>query len=165
MPLATRPATTSASPSLSRSAAVTRCRRSSLRSVAPSAWGRRPLQKPVAAVVDDIRRRRARSAIFVDLNLIASRRYALELFRGLAPLGIKWYGLATVRVADDPELLDAIEASGCRGLLLGLESIVSANLEGVRKGFNRPEEYGEVVARLHARRIAVQGFQEDFRGS
>lgn len=125
--------------------------------VAPSAWGRKPLRKPVAAVVDDLRRQGAKRAIFVDLNLISSRRYARELFRALVPLGISWYGLATVRVADDPELLELLEESGCRGLLLGLESIVGANLHGVRKGFNRPEEYAEVVARLHARRIAVQG--------
>jgi radical SAM superfamily enzyme YgiQ (UPF0313 family) len=125
--------------------------------VAPAAWGRRPLHKPVAAVVDDLRRQGARCAIFVDLNLIASRRYARELFRALVPLRLSWYGLATVRVADDPEMLDLLEESGCRGLLLGLESIVTANLEGVRKGFNRPEEYASVVARLHAHRIAVQG--------
>lgn len=125
--------------------------------VAPAAWGRKPLNKPVAAVIDDLRRERARRAIFVDLNLISSRRYATELFRALIPLRISWYGLATVRVADDPELLELLEASGCRGLLLGFESIVPGNLQGVRKGFNRPEGYGVVVRRLHEHRIAVQG--------
>ncbi len=125
--------------------------------VAPSAWGRKPLLKPVEAVVDDIRRQRARRAIFVDLNLISDRDYARALFRALTPLGIQWFGLATSHVARDPELLDLIEASGCRGLLLGLESIVGSNLRGASKGFNRPERYGEIVDELHAHRIAVQG--------
>ena len=125
--------------------------------VAPSAWGRKPLQKPVEMVVDDLRTAGARRAIFVDLNLIADRDYALRLFRAITPLELQWYGLATVRVADDPELLDVFEASGCRGLLLGLESIVPQNLKGVRKGFNRPESYEAVVGRLHQRGISVQG--------
>ncbi len=125
--------------------------------VAPSAWGRRPLQKPVEDVVADLRATKARRAVFVDLNLIADRAYALRLFRALVPLGISWYGLATVRVAEDVELLDALEESGCRGLLLGLESIVSANLASVRKDFNRPESFARVIDTLHARRISVQG--------
>jgi len=125
--------------------------------VVPSAWGRKPYQKPVEAVVADLRRQRARRAIFVDLNLIADRDYARRLFRALVPLKLAWYGLATVRVAEDPELLALLEESGCRGLLLGLESIVPANLKDAHKGFNHPQEYGEVVRRLHAHRIAVQG--------
>ncbi|MGK2857861.1 MAG: B12-binding domain-containing radical SAM protein [Thermoanaerobaculia bacterium] len=47
--------------------------------VVPTAWGRKPYQKPVEAVVEDIRRRSARHAIFVDLNLIADKEYAASL--------------------------------------------------------------------------------------
>lgn len=125
--------------------------------VAPAAWGRKPLQKPVEAVVEDIRRRRARSAIFVDLNLISDRTYACALFRALAPLRIRWYGLATMRVAADEELLDLLQASGCRGLLIGFESIVPQNLRITKKTFNHPDEYGRVVEKLHEHGMAVQG--------
>ncbi len=41
--------------------------------VVPTAWGRRPFQKPVDDVVADIRQHGARKLIFVDLNLIADR--------------------------------------------------------------------------------------------
>jgi len=125
--------------------------------VAPAAWGRVPLQKPIAAVVEDVQRRRAKSAIFVDLNLISDRTYALALCRALTPLKVRWYGLSTTRIAKDEELLDAFATSGCRGLLLGFESISPSNLRGAGKGFNHPDQYGEVVRRLHERRIAVQG--------
>ena len=40
---------------------------------------------------------------------------------------------------------------------MGLESISTANLSRSRKGFNRPDDYGQVVERLHERRIALQG--------
>jgi radical SAM superfamily enzyme YgiQ (UPF0313 family) len=129
--------------------------------VVPSAWGRKPLQKPVAEVVADIRqhvaRGRPRKAIFVDLNLIADRAYAMQLFAALAPLQLQWYGLATTLIGRDDEILALAQASGCRGLLLGFESISPGNLRLSRKGFNRPEDYAQLVAKLHAHGIAVQG--------
>src|SRR5262249_4479547 len=82
--------------------------------VDPAAWGRKPYQKPIADVMADIRKNRARTLIFVDLNLIADRRYALELFAALIPLQVQWYGLATVLLGDDPELLKLAARSGCK---------------------------------------------------
>ncbi len=125
--------------------------------VVPAAWGRRPLQKPVEEIIDDIRRQKARRAIFVDLNLIADKRYAAALFEALMPLEIQWYGLATTLLCDDEELLDLVARSGCRGLLMGLESISPENLSNNSKSFNNPERYPEVVEKLHRRRIALQG--------
>jgi radical SAM superfamily enzyme YgiQ (UPF0313 family) len=125
--------------------------------VVPTAWGRKPLQKPVADVVADIRQHSARKAIFVDLNLIANRGYAKELFTALIPLRLQWYGLATVLLAQDPELLELAARSGCKGLLMGLESISETNLRRNHKGFNSPESYTTVVERLHEHGIALQG--------
>ncbi|MBA2480923.1 MAG: B12-binding domain-containing radical SAM protein [Planctomycetes bacterium] len=125
--------------------------------VVPAAWPGRPLQKPPEEIVADIRRNRARRALFVDLNLIADRSYALRLFAALEPLRIQWFGLSTTLLAEDQELLDAASRSGCRGLLMGLESIEPTALKGMRKGFNDPEKYATVVERLHSRGIALQG--------
>jgi radical SAM superfamily enzyme YgiQ (UPF0313 family) len=125
--------------------------------VVPAAWGKKPFQKPVSEVVADIRQHGARKLIFVDLNLVAHRGYAIELFTALIPLNLQWYGLATVLLADDPELLELCGRSGCRGLLMGLESISPANLRQNHKSFNSPENYGLVVERLHAHGIALQG--------
>ena len=125
--------------------------------VVPTAWGRRPFQKPVDEVVADIRQHGARKLIFIDLNLIADRAYAVRLFTALIPLRLQWYGLATVLLADDEELLDLAESSGCTGLLMGLESLSVANLKRNHKGFNSPERFLQVVERLHAHRIALQG--------
>jgi len=125
--------------------------------VVPTAWGRKPFHKPVGEVIADIRQHGARKLIFIDLNLVAHRGYALELFAALIPLKLQWYGLATVLLADDPELLGLCGRSGCRGLLMGLESISPTNLRQNHKGFNSPEHYGRVVQRLHEHGIALQG--------
>jgi radical SAM superfamily enzyme YgiQ (UPF0313 family) len=125
--------------------------------VVPAAWGRKPYQKPVEDVVADIVRHDARKLIFVDLNLIADRGYAEQLFEALIPLQVQWYGLSTVLLADDLPLLKLAARSGCRGLLLGFESIVPDNLRESSKGFNRPARFKEIVAMLHAHGIAVYG--------
>ena len=125
--------------------------------VVPSAWGRRQLQKPVEQIVADIRREKSRRVIFVDLNLIADREYAARLFEALIPLRIQWYGLATTLLGDELPLLDLVARSGCRGLLMGFESLSANNLRTNHKRFNDPDQYPRLVELLHARRIALQG--------
>ena len=125
--------------------------------VVPSAWCRKPYQKPVQDVIADIRQHGARKLIFVDLNLIADREHAARLFEALIPLSVQWYGLSTVLLADDPTLLKLAARSGCRGLLLGFESIIPGNLRDSSKVFNRPGHFKRVVERLHAEDIAVYG--------
>lgn len=125
--------------------------------VAPSAWGRTALKKPVNEIVDDMRRMNTKRAIFVDLNLISDKNYAMELFAAIKPLNIQWFGLSTTLICKNLSLLDAASDSGCRGLLMGLESISKSNLSAMGKGFNNPENYYKVVELLHERNIALQG--------
>jgi len=125
--------------------------------VAPAAWGRKPYQKPVEHVAEDIRRQGGKKIIFIDLNLIADRRYAARLFEALIPLKVHWFGLSTMLIAHDKPLLQLMARSGCRGLLIGFESISSENLRDSHKRFNSPEAYRDVVALLHRYDISVMG--------
>ena len=124
--------------------------------VVPSAWGR-PLQHPVREVVQDIQKMGARRLIFMDLNLIADKDYAKELFRALIPLKVTWGGSVTTEIAWDDELLDLAAKSGCKGLLIGFESLTPEALKECKKGFNLLKEYAEVIARVHERKIAIMG--------
>lgn len=124
--------------------------------VVPAAWGR-PLQKPVADVVADIRQMGARRVIFLDLNLIADVPYAKELFTALIPLRVQWGGLVTTTIAWDDELLDLAARSGCHGLLIGFESLNQQSLVEAKKAFNMRRGYHEVVRKIRERRIALMG--------
>ncbi len=125
--------------------------------VVPFAWGRKPYQKPVAEVIDEIRSTGAKRALFIDLNLVADKAYAAELFEALIPLRIEWGGLATTLLARDEHLLDLCARSGCKGLLVGFESISDAGLDSIHKGFNSPELYAEWIRRFHDHGIAING--------
>lgn len=135
--------------------------------VVPTAWGG-PLQRPVGDVVAEIRQLGSRQVLFLDLNLIADINYAKELFTALVPLNITWGGLATMNIAWDDELLDLAARSGCRGLLLGFESLSAGSLAETHKPFNSRHDYYTVVRRLHERKIAIMacfvfGFDSDNR--
>jgi radical SAM superfamily enzyme YgiQ (UPF0313 family) len=124
--------------------------------VVPAAWSK-PLQKPVADVVADLKQMGARRVIFLDLNLISDTQYARELFTALIPLNIRWGGLSTISIARDDELLDLAGRSGCRGLLIGFESVSPKSLTEVKKGFNMRLNYRDAVSRIHERGIAIMG--------
>jgi radical SAM superfamily enzyme YgiQ (UPF0313 family) len=125
--------------------------------VAPTAWGRKQLQKPVDWVVEDIRRVGEKKIIFVDLNLTADKNYAKELCRALIPLKVKWFGLSTVLIAHDPELMELMARSGCRGLLLGLETVSEGSLGDAKKSFNASVDFKQVIQDLHKLGISIQG--------
>lgn len=124
--------------------------------VVPSAWGR-PRQKPVREVIEDIESMNAKSVIFLDLNLIADEEYAKKLFRELTSLNMTWAGLATTKIAWDRELLRLATRSGCRGLLVGFETVSMEALAESAKKFSRHESYESVIERLHDSGIAIMG--------
>ncbi|NRA40462.1 MAG: radical SAM protein, partial [Planctomycetes bacterium] len=125
--------------------------------VVPTAWGNTLLQKPIEHIIQDIKQLKAKRAIFIDLNIISNKPYARALFEALIPLKIKWFGLSTTLLCKDLELLDLCARSGCRGLLMGLESISSDSLSSMHKGFNNPDDFANVVDSLHKHNISLQG--------
>jgi radical SAM superfamily enzyme YgiQ (UPF0313 family) len=134
----------------------------------PQMYQRRMRFRPVADVVDEIKRMPGRALIFWDDNLGANRAYAKELFAAIAPLKRWWTSQCTADVAYDDEFMVLAASSGCKALFLGLESISQTSLDVANKRHNRAAEYGEVIRRLHAHGIAVQsgvvfGFDQDDR--
>jgi radical SAM superfamily enzyme YgiQ (UPF0313 family) len=125
--------------------------------VAPAAWGRKQFQKPIDWVIEDIRRVGQKKIIFVDLNLVSDTAYAKELFRSMVALNVQWYGLSTVLIAHDTELMELMARSGCRGLLLGLETVSEESLKDAGKRFNISVGYKKLIADLHQLGVSIQG--------
>ncbi|WCL49176.1 B12-binding domain-containing radical SAM protein [Leptospira sp. GIMC2001] len=125
--------------------------------VVPVAWGRKPFQKPIEHIIEDIKRRKTKTVLFYDLNLIADREYAKRLFEALIPLKIYWVGLSTTLIDKDPELLNLLIRSGCKGLLIGFESVSKETLRGTKKSFNNPDNYASLIKTLHQAGIVING--------
>lgn len=118
-------------------------------------WKSRP--RPVNDVLEEIKSLHTNKLIFFDPNFFAPKQYALELMEGLEKLNIRWATNATADVAFDDELLEAAQRSRCTGVLIGFESLSEQSLKGVHKRFSHAEKYREVVERIHAYNIAVNG--------
>lgn len=125
--------------------------------VAPTAWGSKQYQKPIDWVIEDIKRVGKKKIIFVDLNLVSDRAYAKELFTRLINLNVHWYGLSTVLIANDDAMMELMARSGCKGLLLGLESITGDTLKEAKKQFNQSVDYKLLIKKLHSLGISIQG--------
>ena len=114
--------------------------------------------RPVDDMLAELRSLRGRHRLFffVDDNFVADLDRAKQLLRAMAPLGIRWVTQLSINAAHDQEFLDLLAASGCRGVLIGFESLSPGTLDAMRKGFNQMAGgYEAALTNLRRRRIPV----------
>ena len=76
----------------------------------------------------------------------------------LVPLKLRWVTQLSIDAAHDEEFLALARRSGCKGVLIGFESLDSANLKAMGKAFNNMRGgYGAALANLHRHGIRVYG--------
>lgn len=124
--------------------------------VVPTAWHGIYAHRAVEEVIAELRTFKGRHALFIDLSPVEDVEYAKALYRAMIPLKIRWLGLATTRLAEDLELLQLAARSGCKGVLIGFESVSQNTLDGTSKHFHAADRYGEYVRRLHDHGIGIQ---------
>jgi len=129
-------------------------------------YQRKVRTRPVAMVAKEYASFPGKVIIFWDDNLASDRKYAKALFRSIAPYRKWWSSQVSIQAGNDAEFLEWAARSGCKQLFIGLESISQQSMNGVRKGFNRVEDYTRVIKHIHAHGIAVQagivfGFDHD----
>lgn len=101
-------------------------------------FGASQTRRPVDEILAEIReiRDKARLIFFVDDNITSNLSEAKDFYRALIPLGVRWVSQASINAAHDEELLDLLRRSGCRGVLIGFESLNPENLRAMNKSFN-----------------------------
>ncbi len=125
--------------------------------VVPAAWGRKLYQKPVDEVIAEIKQMKAKHLIFIDLSPTEDINYSKKLYNAMIPLKLKWFGLSTTKICHDNELLELAAKSGCKGLLIGFESVDQKTLINANKGFNSVSKYYDLAEKLHSNGIAING--------
>ena len=92
-------------------------------------------QKPVDRVVAEIvaAREVAEHPFFelADDNTFINKKWGKAFLKAIIPLGITWFTETDISLADDAELLDLLAESGCRQVLIGLESPTAEGLQGL----------------------------------
>jgi radical SAM superfamily enzyme YgiQ (UPF0313 family) len=114
--------------------------------------------RPAAEVAEEMAATGSRRFFIVDDNIVSQPARARELCRALIPLQVGWVGQASIHIAQDDELLDLLAQSGCRGVLIGMESLDPANLRDMGKSWNLAGGgYAESLARFRKHGLAVYG--------
>jgi radical SAM superfamily enzyme YgiQ (UPF0313 family) len=121
-------------------------------------------QKPVNRALAEIRAAtRVTETPFLELaddNSFLNRKWSKAFLEGIRPLGLRWFTETDISVADDPALLDLLAESGCKQILVGLESPTAKGLTGIDPAdwkLSRHDRYLSAIERIQSRGISVNG--------
>lgn len=107
--------------------------------------------------------------LFVDDNMGCDRAAAERLFELLIPLGVRWATQISINFLEDERFVALMARSGCKGLLVGIESLDAGNLAAMNKGVNLERSYGRAFRNLERHGIMhwssfVFGYDGDDEG-
>ncbi len=114
-------------------------------------------KRPIEDIVREVSLLKGRRFSFNDVNLLDDIEWSKNLLKSLIPLKRIWGGLATFEIYKNREMMKLLRDSGCRYLLVGIESVSQAALTKIAKGFNQVENYREGMKVFHDHGILIQG--------
>jgi radical SAM superfamily enzyme YgiQ (UPF0313 family) len=123
----------------------------------PNVWRFRYFKRPVQQVMDEVRGLKGSEVVFIDVHLLGDKQYSLELLRALKQTKKKWFGLTTAQALFDQQIFDLVASSGCKGLLIGFESILQRSLKQIHKDSGLVDKYADLMKKLHNNGIRVNG--------
>ena len=138
-------------------------------------FGRKPRQKPIPAVLDEIRtleKMGVKRIFFCDDNFYCNPKYMKELLRELIPVNnsferpIGYMTQITINVAKDEEALQLLSEANFWQLHIGIETPRKASLMEVNKFQNAKGDLVEDVRKIHSYGIMIKslmmvGFDHD----
>lgn len=117
-------------------------------------------RRPATAVIAELEslQRSKRIFFFVDDNFAGDIRASMEWLPALEKLRARWITQMSINAAHDEAFIAQLARSGCRGVLIGFESLEEDNLRLMNKRFNTMRSgYAGALANLRKHGIAVYG--------
>ncbi len=121
----------------------------------PSSFGTKQRLKSIDLIIKDISTIKEKILFFLDDNITINKKFAKELFERMIPLKKLWVGQASINIVKDKELMNFAYKSGCRGLLIGFESMTETSIGKYKKTFSTFKENIEAVKKLQDNGILV----------
>jgi radical SAM superfamily enzyme YgiQ (UPF0313 family) len=122
--------------------------------------------RPINEVLDELEKLPTNNVFFFDDNIIGygkkSQERAIELFKGIVERGIKieWLGQASLNFADNEDVLKWAARSGCKMVLIGIESEKAEQLKETGKKLNLHigvDAYAKLFRKIHRHGISILG--------
>jgi radical SAM superfamily enzyme YgiQ (UPF0313 family) len=116
------------------------------------------VSRKIETIVSEIKQLKQRAVFFVDDNIVADQEFAIELFKAITPLKIRWFGQATLTMAKNQELLYWMKKSGGEIILIGFESLEEKNLEQMSKEWRmKIGEQNQLIKNIHKAGLGIYG--------
>lgn len=128
-----------------------RCRFCSTASVFKS----RIIFRDTTRINNELKQLRNSIVLFTDENITADKDRLMAIAGYAGSHNIKWIAQADISVSRDSQLLKHIAGNGCKGLLIGFESMSDKMLKAYNKGINVHKDYIKVIKKLHHYGIMV----------
>ncbi len=114
----------------------------------------RPVDEIIAEILSIADKKRL--FFFVDDNFASNRQASEQLLRALIPLKLRWVTQLSIDAAHNKEFLTLLSRAGCKGVLIGFESLNATTLKQMGKGFNTMRGgYQAALKNLRELRICV----------
>ena len=127
----------------------------------PAVFGRKFRQRAVGDIVEEMRAAKeafnTRVFIFSDDDVAGNHAWALELFEAIRPLNVRWASQCDILISRNDKLLAAMRASGCVGVILGLESPKAGTLAEAGKRYADADEYLRSIRKIQSHGISIWG--------
>ncbi|MFH1188889.1 MAG: radical SAM protein [bacterium] len=119
---------------------------------------KRSVEKLIVDIKAELAAHKVDYLVFMDDNIVADKAYAIELFKELAKLNVRWMSQTDIRITD-PDIIDVAAYSGLAMVFLGLESINPDVLENSASRTKNMwhDRYESAIRELHKRGIAIMG--------
>lgn len=126
--------------------------------------GSRYRVRSIDSVIDEINSIKSKRIFIVDDNIVGQGpryiRRAKELFDRMADCNKEWGGQTCLSIVEHDDVLKAAQRSGCKGMLIGFESLDPAAIDSMHKSVNlRPNtrNFRDAIKKLHDHGMAIVG--------
>jgi radical SAM superfamily enzyme YgiQ (UPF0313 family) len=126
--------------------------------------GSRYRVRNIDSVIEEINSIKSKRIFIVDDNIVGQGpryiRRAKDFFDRLADCNKEWGGQTCLSIVEHDDVLKAAQRSGCKGMLIGFESLDAATIDSMHKSVNlRPNtrNFSDAIKKIHDHGIAIVG--------
>ncbi|MFZ2161637.1 MAG: radical SAM protein [Sideroxyarcus sp.] len=126
--------------------------------------GSRYRVRNIDSVIDEINSIKSKRIFIVDDNIVGQGpryiRRAKDFFDQLKDCNKEWGGQTCLSIVEHDDVLKAAQRSGCKGMLIGFESLDAATIDSMHKSVNlRPStrNFSDAIKKIHDHGIAIVG--------
>ena len=120
-------------------------------------FGKQYRVKSLQSLINELSNIPGKHVAFSDDNIIGLRDNALKFFKSIAEKNLEWSAQSTITIGNDPTLLKAAAKSGCKVLVIGIDSVRSENFKIANKKSNQNFPIEDAIKNIQDHGIRIVG--------